>query len=505
MPSADAVDQRHLDEDQRLVGQPRMEEAVAAAVAVQPVLHVGPARDVVHRLVLDQLLDQRGRRVPADAAQVEEGDVEPGGEQVLELGVQRQQALVALQVRQQFGAQVDQEAHAVRDRRRSAAAAARAATPARGAGAPRPAPSSGVPMRGLVAGRARALTFCGSGAKRSLISSQTSRRSSSVAPGVPLRDRMGAAAGLDLAHARVDDRLQFGQRAAQRARRQRLAVAAQRGLQALGQRARAGAWLAAAASLRVGLLGFGGIAARAQARDAAGDPVAGIHEISFAFCWSATVAQRFALAGEVGAHGGLGAVAVARLQRGEHRQVLRQALVEPARRMQLLQARELEDLAQVADHLRQPAVVGQHDDGLVDREVGRVVLVDALGAGVASRACRAALPAPRRSASLALRAASQAQRPSSSAITGKMSSRSRCGHLGHEAAAPRLVAQQPFGRQHLERLAQRRARDLQPLAQRRLVDEAARRQRRRRRSRSRSVAATSSCRELWTRRMGGDR
>jgi len=43
------------------------------------------------------------------------------------------------------------------------------------------------------------------------------------------------------------------------------------------------------------------------------------------------------------------------------------------------------------------------------------------------------------------------------------------GDLAHEAAAPGFVAQQPFGGEHLERLAQRRARDFEPLAQRGLV------------------------------------
>jgi len=48
--------------------------------------------------------------------------------------------------------------------------------------------------------------------------------------------------------------------------------------------------------------------------------------------------------------------------------------------VQLLQPRQLEDLAQVGDHLRQPAVVGQRDDGLVDGEVGLVVVGDVPGA-----------------------------------------------------------------------------------------------------------------------------
>jgi hypothetical protein len=50
------------------------------------------------------------------------------------------------------------------------------------------------------------------------------------------------------------------------------------------------------------------------------------------------------------------------------------------------------------------------------------------------------------------------------------------GHLVDEAAAPRLMPQQALRRQHLERLAQRRARDFQALAQRDLVQEAPGRQ-----------------------------
>src|SRR3990167_5901892 len=80
----DAVHQRHLDEDQRLIGQARVEEAVAAAVAVQAVLQVGPAADVVHGLVLDELFQQRGGRIPRQATQLQKSHVKPGGEQVLQ-------------------------------------------------------------------------------------------------------------------------------------------------------------------------------------------------------------------------------------------------------------------------------------------------------------------------------------------------------------------------------------------------------------------------------------
>ena len=49
------------------------------------------------------------------------------------------------------------------------------------------------------------------------------------------------------------------------------------------------------------------------------------------------LAQRLALADQMGSHGGLGAFGVAGLERREHRHVLGQALGQPARRVQLLQ------------------------------------------------------------------------------------------------------------------------------------------------------------------------
>ena len=67
--SAMPVVERDLDEHQRLVRHRGMEERVAAAVGVEPVLQVVPRADRVHRLVRDELLEQRGRRVPRDAAQ----------------------------------------------------------------------------------------------------------------------------------------------------------------------------------------------------------------------------------------------------------------------------------------------------------------------------------------------------------------------------------------------------------------------------------------------------
>jgi hypothetical protein len=71
------------------------------------------------------------------------------------------------------------------------------------------------------------------------------------------------------------------------------------------------------------------------------------------------------------------------------------------------------------------------------------------------------------------------------------------GHLGHEAAAPRLVPHHALGREHLQRLAQRRARDAQRSASatssRKLPGASSPSK-----MRSRSWSATSACRELWT-------
>ena len=68
--------QRDLDEHERLVGHRGMEERVAAAIGVEAVLEVVPRADRVHRFVLDQLLEERGRRRPGEAAELEQADVE---------------------------------------------------------------------------------------------------------------------------------------------------------------------------------------------------------------------------------------------------------------------------------------------------------------------------------------------------------------------------------------------------------------------------------------------
>src|SRR6266853_1773419 len=84
---AHASGERHLDEDHRLVGQRRMEKRVAAPVGLEPAAQVVPALDLVHGFVLDQLLQHESGGTPVDALQDQESAIEPGTEQIGEVGL----------------------------------------------------------------------------------------------------------------------------------------------------------------------------------------------------------------------------------------------------------------------------------------------------------------------------------------------------------------------------------------------------------------------------------
>ena len=60
---------------------------LAAAVGVQPAAEVTPPLNLMHGLVLNQPLQNQRRRVPIDAPQDQKATVEPGSEQVNEVGV----------------------------------------------------------------------------------------------------------------------------------------------------------------------------------------------------------------------------------------------------------------------------------------------------------------------------------------------------------------------------------------------------------------------------------
>ena len=65
----------------------------------------------MHGLVRDELLEERGGRVPGDATQLEQPDVEEGGELGLELVVEVGKLRVVARDPQHVGAEVDEELH----------------------------------------------------------------------------------------------------------------------------------------------------------------------------------------------------------------------------------------------------------------------------------------------------------------------------------------------------------------------------------------------------------
>ena len=92
-----------------------MEEGEAAPVGrVQPAAQVVPVADLMHRLVGDDLLEDRGGRVPVDLAQHQEPAVEPRGEEMREVDVERLQRGVGLRRGQQVLAHADQRDGAAR-------------------------------------------------------------------------------------------------------------------------------------------------------------------------------------------------------------------------------------------------------------------------------------------------------------------------------------------------------------------------------------------------------
>ena len=111
---AHAVGERDLDEDHRLVGQRRMEKRVAAAVGLKPAAQVVPALDLVHGFVLDQLLQHQGGGAPVDALQDQEPAIEPGTEQMGEVGLDVRPMRMLGQAPQQPAPHLQQNADSAR-------------------------------------------------------------------------------------------------------------------------------------------------------------------------------------------------------------------------------------------------------------------------------------------------------------------------------------------------------------------------------------------------------
>ncbi len=107
--------QRDFDEDQRLVDQRRMKERIAAPVGrIDAPAQIVPIVDLVHRLVADDLFQHDRGRCPVDAAQHQEAAVEPGREQVHEIGVDRREVVAMCQRIEQLLAHGDQRLGAAR-------------------------------------------------------------------------------------------------------------------------------------------------------------------------------------------------------------------------------------------------------------------------------------------------------------------------------------------------------------------------------------------------------
>jgi hypothetical protein len=74
-----------------------MEERVAAAIRrIDAAAQVVPARDLVDRLVADDLFQDHRRRRPVDPAQHQEAAVEPRREQMHEVGIHRREVLAVV-------------------------------------------------------------------------------------------------------------------------------------------------------------------------------------------------------------------------------------------------------------------------------------------------------------------------------------------------------------------------------------------------------------------------
>ncbi|SOZ35842.1 hypothetical protein CBM2605_A230097 [Cupriavidus neocaledonicus] len=186
--------------------------------------------------------------------------------------------------------------------------------------------------------------------------------------------------------------------------------------------------------------------------------------------------QRGALAQQVGLHHGFGAFGVARLERGKHAQVLGAGFLDPPRQLQALVARQPQHLAQVADQPAQPAVARQPLDRFMDLGVGLVVGVDIAGLRITRQVGVQAVEG------IEVGAGGVAGRLIGTAPFQQRHQREDLvqvllGQFIDETAAARLQPHQAFGGEHLERLAQRRARDAERFGHRAFIDPCARHQR----------------------------
>ena len=92
-----------------------MEESVASPVGgIDAPPELVPIADLVHRLVADDLLEQRRRRRPVDASQHQKAAIEPRTEQMQKIAIDDRERRVLVHQRQQVGAHLDQRRGAAR-------------------------------------------------------------------------------------------------------------------------------------------------------------------------------------------------------------------------------------------------------------------------------------------------------------------------------------------------------------------------------------------------------
>ena len=107
--------QRHFDEDQRLVHELGMEEGEAAPVRrLETVAQILPGADLMHRLIADDLLENIGGRRPIDRPQHQKARIEPGGEEMGEVGIDALELPILLHGAQQLLAHAHQRRRAAR-------------------------------------------------------------------------------------------------------------------------------------------------------------------------------------------------------------------------------------------------------------------------------------------------------------------------------------------------------------------------------------------------------
>ena len=103
----------HLDKNERLLGERRMEVGKQTPIRLKTAAQVGPAVDLVHGLVGDDLLEQASRRIPAQLFEPQKARIEPGRQEVMQVGIHRLQLRKPFEVGEQFGTQAHQHAAAM--------------------------------------------------------------------------------------------------------------------------------------------------------------------------------------------------------------------------------------------------------------------------------------------------------------------------------------------------------------------------------------------------------